>query len=490
MDVLFLDKTGTLTTNRLSLAAVTASDGWSEADVLRLAAAASDASTQDPLDLAVLAGAGCTGPEGWERTGFVPFDPAAKRSEAAWTTPEGPLAVTKGAPAAIEALTGRAAADGVADLAAAGARVLAVAVRRDGAERWEHAGLVALADTVRDDAGGMLERLHALGIRTVMLTGDSAQTARAVAARLGLTGEVLTADALDAAPAHLAGVAAVAQVLPEHKHLLVTRLQRAGHVVGMTGDGVNDAPALRQAEEGVAVEGATDVATAAAGAVLTRGGLADLVDLVEESRRIHQRSLTYALNVSVKKIEVPVLLAWGVFAWQQFVFTPLLMALLLVANDLVSMAVTADRARPSGRPDRWQTGHVIGGALAVALPMLAVSAGILSAARSWLGLGLDAQRTVAFVTLVLSSQATVYVVRTRRSAWRGRPSRWLAAASLAAVGATALLALAGWLMHPLPPGVLLGICAAVLAGAAVADAAKAVVFRRLGLHTEARAADG
>jgi H+-transporting ATPase len=488
MSVLCVDKTGTLTTNRLSLAAVAADDGGREAEVLRLAGAASEASTQDPIDLAILTRSGPVEEDGWTRTAFVPFDPATKRSEAAWSTPAGTLAVTKGAPAVIAALTGTGPGAALSELAATGARVLAVASRRTdtdagGTGRWHHEGLVALADTVREDASALLGRLGALGVRPIMVTGDSAQTAAAVAAQLGLAGRVATADALDSEPADLAGVAAVAQVLPEHKHRIVQRLQSQGHVVGMTGDGVNDAPALRQAEVGVAVEGATDVAKAAAGAVLTRGGLVDLVALIEESRRIHQRSLTYALNVSVKKIEVPALLALGVFAWQQFVFTPLLMALLLVANDVVSMAVTVDRAHPSGRPDVWRIGRVITGALAVALPMLAVSAVILAATRFWLGLDLEAQRTAIFVTLVLSSQATIYLVRTGRPVWRSRPSRWLAVASAIDLVAALGLALLGWLMHPLAPAVLLGIVAAVLLGAVAADTVKVVVFRRLGLHT-------
>lgn len=481
MDILCVDKTGTLTSNRLSVDRVASTVGTAEAETLRLAAAASDASTQDPIDLAILQRAGSTAEAGWERRAFTPFDPAIKRSEATWATPDGTVQVTKGAPAEIASLTGQDPATVLTELAADGARVLAVATRH-GSEDWRHRGLVALADTVREDAAEMLERLAALGVRAVMVTGDSAPTARAIAARLGMTGRVITTQELEDAPEDLAGISAVAQVLPEHKHHIVQRLQAAGHVVGMTGDGVNDAPALKQAEVGIAVEGATDVAKAAAGAVLARGGLGDIVALVEEGRRIHQRSLTYALNVSVKKIEVPVLLTLGVFAWQQFLFTPLLMALLLLANDLVSMAVTTDRAHPSEQPNAWRVHAVIGGAVAVALPMLAASAAILWSANAWLGLRLDEKRSVVFVTLVLSSQATIYLVRNATPAWRSRPSAWLVAATAGAAVAVGILALTGWLIYPLTPALLAGIAAVLLAGATVADGVKVIAFRRLGLH--------
>ncbi|HEY1154873.1 MAG TPA: hypothetical protein VGE95_01050, partial [Arthrobacter sp.] len=240
----------------------------------------------------------------------------------------------------------------------------------------------------------------------------------------------------------------------------------------------------KQAEVGIAVEGATDVAKAAAGAVLARGGLGDIAALVEESRRIHQRSLTYALNVSVKKIEVPLLLALGVFAWKTFVFTPLLMALLLLANDVVSMAATSDRAQPSARPDTWQAGRIIAGAVAVAIPMLAASTAVLVLAHGpWLHAGIEELRTVVFLTLVFSSQLTIYIVRTGAPAWRDPPSKWLLAATALGVLAAATLALTGTLMPPVPPSVLAGVAVIVLAGALIADVIKVPVFRRLGIHS-------
>ncbi|MGO8966877.1 HAD-IC family P-type ATPase [Mycobacterium sp.] len=275
----------------------------------------------------------------------------------------------------------------------------------------------------------------------------------------------------------------VAEVLPEDKHRLVKQLQDAGHTVGMTGDAVNDAPALRQADVGIAVAGGTDVAKSAAGVVLTREGLIDIVGLIQESRRIHQRSLTYALNVSVKKLEVPVLLTVGVFARGQFVFTPLLMALLLLGNDVVSMAITTDRADYARRPDRWAVRNIITGASVIAAPLLTVSIGLLWFTRDvWPGLDLDHLRTLSYLTLLASSQATIYLVRTREHAWTSRPSTPLIAATAANLAVAVTLALTGTLMAPIPWAVALLVLGTLLAGALTADVIKIPVFKTLALH--------
>ncbi|MFF9481857.1 HAD-IC family P-type ATPase [Streptomyces sp. NPDC014733] len=484
MDVLCVDKTGTLTENRLTVAEVAARPPAAPTgtDVLRLAAGACDAATQDPIDLAILRAAAAHGLPGSRRADVVPFDPVTRRSEATVHTEGGPLRVAKGAPRAIAGLVGLPVDPRVERLAAAGARVLAVATRPPG-DRWRPAGLVALTDPPRPDAPALIARLTGLGVRVVMLTGDGAATAAAIADRIGLHGPTARARDLRSGGADETRVAAVAEVLPEDKHHLVQRLQAAGHTVGMTGDGVNDAPALRQAEVGIAVAGATDVAKSAAGAVLTRQGLDGIVDLVRESRRIHQRLLTYALNVSVKKIEVPLLLAIGVFAWRQFVFTPLLMVLLLLGNDVVSMAITTDRADHSRRPDRWSVRATVTGALVVAGPLLAVSVGLLWTGRDvWPRLDPSHLRTLAFLTLVVSSQAGLLLVRSRRHAWTSRPGRWVLAASAGDIAAALVLALTGTLMAPLPAASAVLALTVVAAGALVADLVKVPAFTALGLH--------
>jgi H+-transporting ATPase len=482
MDVLCVDKTGTITCNQLAVAAITTRAGISEADVLRLAAGASDEATQDPIDLAILRAAADRGVHVDHRAGFTPFDPATKRSEATLRTDNRSVRVTKGAPQVIAALAGQPPDPDVACLGADGARVLAVALTEHG-DAWRQVGLLALADAPRPDAAALLASVSELGVSVVMVTGDSAVTAAAIAAQVGIAGPVVRADAIrdDRAAPITTGV--VAEVLPEDKHRLVKQLQDAGHTVGMTGDGVNDAPALRQADVGIAVAGGTDVAKSAAGVVLTREGLTDIVGLIQESRRIHQRSLTYALNVSVKKLEVPVLLTVVVFAWGQFVFTPLLMALLLLGNDVVSMAITTDRTDYARRPDRWAVRNIITGASVIAAPLLTVSIGLLWFTRDvWPRLDLDHLRSLSYLTLLASSQATIYLVRTRNHAWISRPSTPLIAATVANLTVALTFALTGTLMAPIPWPVALLVLGTLAAGALTADLIKIPVFKALALH--------
>jgi len=480
MSVLCIDKTGTLTENRLAVNAVYPIGATNREEVLRWASAASDASTQDPIDLAILAADGAA-PQ--DRSSFTPFDPSTKQSQATVVRGGRNIGVVKGAPHIIAAMAGEQPPPELGSLASGGARVLAVAID-DGDGAWRQLGLVALADRIRPEAAGFLTRLTGLGIRVIMVTGDSAATAAAVAAQVGLEGSVIRVDGLAALADGRGSPSVVAEVLPQDKHRIVQTLQQAGHVVGMTGDGVNDAPALRQAEVGIAMEGATDVAKSAAGVVLVRGGLTDIVGLVEESRRIHQRSLTYALNVSVKKLEVPLLLTVGVLAFGQLVFTPLLMALLLLANDVVSMMITTDNAAYSQKPNTWNVRRTIAGALVVATPMLGSSLALLWASgQIWPGGGLDQLRTVIFLTLVFSSQITTYVVRTALPAWKDRPSKLLVAASVLDAAAASALALWGLLMAPAPAALLLLILAATAAGGFIADLLKVPAFRKLKLHT-------
>jgi H+-transporting ATPase len=483
MDVLCADKTGTITQNRLAAGAVTARPGYTPAQVLGLAAEASDEATQDPIDLAVIAAARDRGaPRGRPRRDFVPFDPATKRSQATVAAGAGVAHVAKGAPQVIAALAGEPADPEVGRLAADGARVLAVAVSGCGG-RWRQAGLIALADPPRPDAAALVTGLGALGVRVVMLTGDSLATAQAIAGQVGIFGPAIRAADVPEGGSEL-DFGAVAEVLPEDKHRIIRHLQQAGHTVGMTGDGVNDAPALRQAELGVAVAGATDVAKSAAGVVLTRPGLGGIAELVRESRRDHQRSLTYALNVAIKKIEIPFLLALGVFAWRQFIFTPLLMALMLLGNDVVSMTITTDRAGYAATPDTWDIRRFFTGALVLAVPLLALSAGVVwTAHAAWPAHSLPRLQTLVFLTLITSSQAALYLVRTRRPAWASRPGTWVIAGSLTDLAAAAALVLSGALMPaPLSPAVAAAVIGAVVAGVLLIDLIKVPVFGALGIH--------
>lgn len=484
MDVLVSDKTGTITENRLKLAALSPCASHTEEELLRLAALACDEATQDPIDLAILEAARSRGVLAGvpARERYIPFDPLNKRAEAIYREEGGERRVLKGAARTIASLCVGAPDVGpdVERLAAGGYRVLGVAA--GGGEILELVGLVALQDPPRPDARGLMENLCALGVRVLMVTGDGLATARAVAREVGLSGRACTGEALRGEThGKLPDCDVFARVLPEDKFHLVQTLQRAGHVVGMTGDGVNDAPALKQAEVGIAVANATDVAKASASLVLTKPGLGDVLAAVETSRRIHQRMLTYTLNKIIKTLEIALFLSLGVMLTGVFVVTPLLILLLLFTNDFVTMSIATDRVSFSRQPDRWQirTLMVAGGVLAAC--MLALSFAVFFGARAWLALSLPQLQTLTFLMLVFSGQGTVYLVRERRHFWQSTPSRWLLLASLLDIVVVSVLATQGLLIAAVPLQLIVGLLILVLTYLVMMDFLKIRVFRAVGL---------
>src|ERR1022692_1014688 len=311
MDLLCADKTGTLTRNELAVTACRALPGFDEAQILTMATLASSDGGADPLDAAIRAASQPANVARWKLVTFTPFDPARKMSEAAAIDTDGnTMRIVKGAFAVVAAIADPSppAAAMVEELQAKGFRVLVVAVGLT--EPLRIAGVIALSDPDRKDSAALIAQLHELGVRTVMVTGDAPVTARVVADAVGITGPICATVPLPHdIRADEFGV--FASVLPEDKYALVQAFQRDGHVVGMCGDGANDAPALRQAQMGIAVFTATDVAKSAAGIVLTEPGLGGIVDAVQEGRITFQRILTYTMNSIVKKILMGLFLVVG-----------------------------------------------------------------------------------------------------------------------------------------------------------------------------------
>jgi H+-transporting ATPase len=448
------------------VAAVVAYAPHAEEDVLRFGAAACDEATQDALDLAILRAARAAGiaPAAEQRLQFIPFDPAVKRSEAVLRQGENSVRVVKGAPQVVRALSavgGESMERDVERLAAEGYRILAVAAGADDALRL--VGLIGLEDPPRQDSRQLVRDLHALGIRVLMVTGDSPATARTVARQVEIGERVCPPEQLrDEGNAHTPDCEVFAGVLPEDKYRLVRALQREGHTVGMTGDGVNDAPALKQAEVGIAVANATDVAKAAASLVLTNPGLRDIVAAVQTSRRIYQRMLTYTLNKIVKTIEIALLLSLGLLFTGTFVTTPVLIVLLLFTNDFVTMALATDRVAFSRTPDRWRIRAMVLTALPLAVLILALSFGLFLWGRDVLRLSPRQLQTLIFVLLVFSGQGTVYLVRERRHCWASRPSGWLLGSSLLDILVVCGLAAGGIFMEPLPLSLILKVLGLVV----------------------------
>lgn len=486
LDLLCTDKTGTLTENRLAVGAVHAYPPYTREDVLRLAALASDEATQDPIDLAILDASPPSGhaPAAEERLRFIPFDPRDKRSEAIVRVGSEILRVVKGAPAAVASLVpGLDAPFGpdVEALSAQGDRVLAIATGPD--RGLQVAGLIGLRDRPRADSRSLVQDLRDLGVRTVMVTGDGVATARAIAGQVGIGARACPPDRLRAGDrSSLLECDIFAGVLPEDKFRLVEAFQAAGHVVGMTGDGVNDAPALKQAELGIAVATATDAAKAAASVVLTRPGLEDMVAALATSRQIYQRMLTYTLNKIIKTLEISLVLSFGFLLGGVFLTSPSLVVLLLFTNDFVTMSIATDRVSVARRPERWPLRALVMSSVALAAPPLLLLLGVTWIVRACAGLELRQLQTVVFLMLVFTGQATVYLVRERDHFWRSRPGKWLILSTAVDLLGVGLLATQGWLMAPISIHLATGLLAAALIYLVAGDCFKVVVFRHFRLR--------
>jgi H+-transporting ATPase len=481
-DVLCADKTGTLTQNALTVTSIRAMPDFDESHILALAALASSDGGQDPVDGAIRAAAARTTiSDAPKLVRFEPFDPAKKMSEATATDSAGSTQrIVKGAFAAViglaqPSLAGAAAAK---ELEGKGFRVLAVAVGP--ATALKLAGLIALSDPPRADSAKLVTELHGLGVRTVMVTGDAPATAAIVARAVGLDGAICPPGPIpdNVKPEQFA---VFAGVLPEDKYKLVKAFQTGGNTVGMCGDGANDAPALRQAQIGIAVSTATDVAKSAAGMVLTEAGLAGIVAAVKEGRITFQRIQTYTLNAIMKKIVTVLFLIVGLIMTGHAILTPMLMVIVMVTGDFLSMSLTTDNVRPSPTPNTWRIGSLTMAGLIIGICLLAFCSGVLAVGRFGINLGTEALRTLAFVVLVSGSQATIYAIRERRHLWGTRPRLLLAVSSTADIAIASTLAVGGIAMTPLPPLLVAGTLGAAAAFAFVLDFVKVPLFARLGI---------
>jgi H+-transporting ATPase len=480
IDVLCSDKTGTLTLNALSVTSIRPLPGFDEAHVLGLAALASSEGGQDPVDEAIrLAASHKPASDLPKLATFLPFDPGKKTSEATATEATGGTRrIVKGAFTAVVALTAPspAAAAIVDELEKQGFRVLAVAAGPSAS--LQIIGMIALSDPPRADSVSLISELHSLGVGTVMVTGDAPITAAIVAHDIGLDGAVCPPGKLPES-IEPADFAVFAGILPEGKYDLVKAFQKNGHTVGMCGDGANDAPALRQAQIGIAVSTATDVAKSAAGVVLTEAGLGGIVAAVKEGRVTFQRILTYTLNSVMKKFLQVLLLTVGLIMTGHAVLTPMLMVIVMITGDFLAMSLTTDRVRPSKMPNSWHIGRITVAGVILGVCFLAFSTAILAVGKFELNLSIEALQTLSVVAIVFGSQATTYVIRGRQHLWGLRPSIWLVLSSVADILIISTLALLGIAMAPLSIAIIASEFAAAIAFGVVMDLVKIPVFARL-----------
>ena len=497
MDVLCVDKTGTITMNQLAVAGVVPLDQATESDVLGAGALASRESNQDPIDLAFLAAAKDRHAlEKEPKTtpiSFAPFDAANRRTEAVVEQDGKRFRVMKGAvrtiaeacgfqPPAIHALEAK-----VADSAAKGYRTLAVA---RGPESGPVAllGLVSLEDPLRPDAKELVATLHGLGVSVKMLTGDALAVATEIAKGIGLSdirrmaemkAEMAKTDAKTTDP--FSGADGFAEVFPEDKYVVVKGLQASNHVTGMTGDGVNDAPALRQAEVGIAVSTATDVAKGAASVVLTEPGLTNIVALVEQGRTIYQRILTWIVNKISRTILKATFVAVAFMVTGKFVVSAFAMLLLVFMTDFAKIALATDHVRPSRKPETWNIGGFVLVSAVLGVAMVAETLAFLWFCWSRFGLSSDpdALSTFSFLLLLYFAAFSVVSARERRWFWSTMPSRTLMGALAADALTGTILTFVGLpgLVH-LPVSQTLSIFAcALFACLGVNDALKVLMIR-------------
>jgi H+-transporting ATPase len=482
IDVLCSDKTGTLTQNALTVTSVHAMSGFDESHVLGLAALASSDSGQDPVDTAIRTAAASKAAADLPKlVKFIPFDPGTKMSEATATdSGGGTVRAVKGAFAVVAGLA-ESSPDASAtanQLEAQGFRVLAVAAGAPAAMKL--AGIIALSDPPRSDSAALITELHTLGVRAVMVTGDAPATAAIVAHAVGLDGKVCPPGPIPA-DVRPEDFAIFAGILPEGKYNLVKAFQKSRHIVGMCGDGANDAPALRQAQMGIAVSTATDVAKSAAGIVLTKPGLGGIVASVKEGRVTFQRILTYTLNSVTKKVVQVLFLAAGLVMTGHAILTPMLMVIIMLTGDLLGMSLTTDNVRPSPTPNAWRIGALTIAGVFMGVSELIFCTAVLATAKFRLGFGVEALRTVAFVAIVFGNQATTYTNREHQRMGSCRPSRWLVGSSVIDLLIASTLATFGIAMTAAPVALVAGTLVAAAVFAFVLDFAKVPVFRRLGI---------
>ena len=481
MNVLCADKTGTLTRNALTVTSVHPMPGFDVPHVLALAALASADGGQDPVDAAVRSAASRSGvSDAPKLTKFVPFDPTKKMSEATATDMSGGTQrIVKGAFAVVIGLAPSPTATAAAnELEGKGYRVLAVAAGPLTATKL--VGLIALSDPPRTESAALVTELHDLGVRTVMVTGDASTTAAIVAQAVGLHGPICPSGPIPDSIRPEA-FAVFAGVLPEDKYKLVKAFQREGYTVGMCGDGANDAPALRQAQIGIAVSTASDIAKSAAGMVLTEPGLGGVVAAVKEGRVTFQRIQTYTLNSIIKKIATVLFLVAGLLMTGHPTLTPMLMVILMIAGDFLAMSLTTDNVQPSTMPNAWRIGNLTIAGIIIGVCLLTFCTSILAVGKFGMHLTIEALQTLTFVILVFGNQATLYAIRERRYLWRSRPSPWLAATSVVDILIASALAVGGIAMAPLPTLLIAGVLAASAVFAVFLDAVKVPVFARLGI---------
>ena len=508
VDVLCADKTGTLTQNKLTLGDPFSVNKVPAEQVILNAALASRADNNDTIDLAVLGGLkNDQALKGYKITHFQPFDPVHKRTEATVTGPDGKaFKVTKGAPQVILALSANAAEvkpavdKAVNEFATRGFRSLGVA-RAEGNGKWQLLGVLPLFDPPRDDAKATIATAEHMGVKVKMVTGDALAIARETAKTLGMGTNILDARSLgDEKQQTTTAVAKAiekadgfAQVFPEHKFHIVDDLQKCGHIVGMTGDGVNDAPALKKADCGIAVSSATDAARAAAAIVLTTPGLSVIIDAIKESRRIFQRMNSYAIYRIAETLRVLFFMTLAILVFNFYPLTAVMIVMLALLNDGAILSIAYDNVHYKDQPEAWNMRLVLGIATVLGIIGVVSAFGLFYLGERVFHLDRLHIQTLMYLKLSVAGHLTIFLTRTRGPFWSIRPARILWIAVLGTQMLATLIAVYGVFMAPLGWGWTGFVWGYALAWFLVNDRVKLLAYRILdpvkaASQTEAKAA--
>ena len=464
VDVLCADKTGTLTQNKLTLGEPFCLDAINADDLILAGALASQAANNDTIDLAVLGGLkDKQALKPYQVTHFTPFDPVHKRTEATVKGADGKIfKVTKGAPQVILALSANAASvksavdKAVDDFAARGFRALGVA-RADGDGEWRLLGVLPLFDPPREDAKATVATAAEMGVKIKMVTGDALAIAREMAKTLGMGSNILDANTLgDAKSEETAAVAKTiedadgfAQVFPEHKFHIVDVLQKHGHIVGMTGDGVNDAPALKKADCGIAVSGATDAARAAASIVLLTPGLSVIIEAVKESRRIFQRMNSYAIYRIAETLRVLLFMTLAIVVFKFYPLTAIMIVMLALLNDGAILSIAYDNVIYRNKPEAWDMRTVLGISTVLGVVGVISAFGLFYVGERVFHLDRAHIQTLMYLKLSVAGHLTIFLTRTRGPFWSIRPAKILLVAVVGTQILATLIAVYGLFMTPL-----------------------------------------
>ncbi len=485
MNMLCMDKTGTITENKIKVGEIWGK-GCSSQDTVRYAAEASREEDRDPIDNAILEYARTIKVKAADLVRFIPFDPSIKRTEARMDEGGKEYTVSKGAAEVIFKLCGlggagrKAAGRKMLELSGKGYRVLAVAKKTD---KWELCGMIALYDRPRRDSKSLIRELHSLGVSVKMVTGDSVPVAVQIARKVGLGSKIVGIDASGIGGKELGAdireADGFAGVYPKDKYMIVKSLQSGANVIGMTGDGVNDAPALKQAEVGIAVANATDVAKGAADMVLTKSGIAVIVDAVKESRRIFERMMTYTVVKVAKVIQIIPFIAI-IFITMGFVpITAFLLILLIFTNDLANISISTDTVGYSQRPDFWSMKHILASASVLGILLLVEALLLVPVGFGMFRISAAQFATASFLMLDISDKFTIFNARTRGWALRSRPSGAVVGMSMAGIIAGMVLSYYGIFMQGISLPLIAAITLLCIAFFFIADAVKVAVNRFL-----------